>query len=188
MSQPDDRFAGEIDSSDFDHILIEYPKLTLKHNDLVIFEAHLSPLDVVYLCENGVEKLTLDYVKKHHQLNFPEEEKNEPQPEPDTVDTYDEQGPSIAEGGYQETYLMLKPDALPRRNVGTIISKFQRLGLTLLNLQMDAPTKEKLEEHYLEHHGKDFYPGLIAYMLTGPVVKMHFGGKNAILMARKLIA
>ena len=100
MSQPEDRFAGEVDYSDLDHILIEFPKLTLKHGDLVIFEAHLSPLDIVYLCENGVEKLTIDYMKKHHQINFPEREQEESKPEPDTANTYDEHGPSIAEGAY----------------------------------------------------------------------------------------
>lgn len=53
---------------------------------------------------------------------------------------------------------------------------------------MTRPTEEMLEEHYLEHKDKDFYPGLIKYMLTGPVIKMSFGGKSAIKNGRKLIA
>ena len=120
MSQPDDRTLGELAQFENDHILVKYPKLTIKHSNVVIFEAYLTPLDVVYLCENGVQKLVIDYLKRYHKINSFEEVA----PTSDTVANYDDHGPSFTEGNYQETYIMLKPDALPRKMVGTVISKF----------------------------------------------------------------
>lgn len=100
MSQPEDRIVGDISSSEFDHILVEYPRLTLKHNELVILEAHLSPLDVIFLCENGVEKLAIDYVKRHYEMNFPEEEEKAKEPQHENSVSFDDHGPSISEAAY----------------------------------------------------------------------------------------
>ena len=82
---------------------------------------------------------------------------------------------------------MLKPDAVPRRKVGEILQKFQRVGLNLLNMEMAKPTKELIYEHYAEHKGKPFYEGLCEYVLSGPVIKLLIGGEMAISRGRKII-
>lgn len=95
-----------------------------------------------------------------------------------------EQIGKIEQSKYQETYVMLKPDVLPRRLVGTIVAQFQKLNLTLLHLEMTVPTLEMLERHYEEHKGKAFYDNLIKFIVQGPVIKMALGGPNAIATAR----
>lgn len=56
--------------------------------------------------------------------------------------------------------------------VGEIIGRFERKGLKLVSLRMMTPSKEHLEKHYADLSSKAFFPGLIAYMSSGPVVAM----------------
>ena len=52
---------------------------------------------------------------------------------------------------------------------------------------MVSPTKEHLEAHYADLKEKKFFPGLIAYMSSGPVVAMVYAGKNAAAVGRQLL-
>jgi nucleoside-diphosphate kinase len=87
----------------------------------------------------------------------------------------------------QKTYLMLKPDAVANRHVGEIIARIERVGLTIERLELAHVTPEQAAANYAEHEGKPFYPGLIAYITSGPVVKMVVSGSDAVAVARKLM-
>ena len=87
----------------------------------------------------------------------------------------------------KSTFIMLKPDCVERKLVGKIISRFERKGLEMICIKKISPTKEVLEEHYSEHKNKDFFDGLITFMLTGPVVCMVWSGEDIIDVARNMI-
>jgi nucleoside-diphosphate kinase len=59
-----------------------------------------------------------------------------------------------------KTLVLLKPDAVERGLVGSILSRFETKGLKIV------------ERHYEEHKGKGFYPELVAFMSRGPVVAL----------------
>ena len=67
---------------------------------------------------------------------------------------------------------MIKPDGVQRRLVGNIISRFEAKGYLLKALKLTTPSKEMLEEHYRELKDKPFFPKLVSYMSSGPVVAM----------------
>jgi nucleoside-diphosphate kinase len=71
---------------------------------------------------------------------------------------------------------MIKPDGVQRGLVGEIISRFERKGLKLIAMKMLSPSKELLETHYEDLKDKKFFPGLINYMSSGPVVAMVYEG------------
>lgn len=73
-------------------------------------------------------------------------------------------------------FVMLKPDAVKRKLVGEIISRFEKRNYSLLEMRKVVPTKDILEKHYAEHYGKSFYNGLIEFMLSGPVIIIKFNG------------
>jgi len=50
---------------------------------------------------------------------------------------------------------------------------------------MHVPTR-MAEEHYAEHNGKPFYPGLVQYITSGPVVALCLEGKNAVAIVRSM--
>jgi nucleoside-diphosphate kinase len=41
--------------------------------------------------------------------------------------------------------------------------------------------------HYAEHVGKPFYPGLVSYITSGPVIAICLEGPGAIGLARKVV-
>eukprot|EP00937_MAST-01D_sp_MAST-1D-sp2_P002960 g2960.t1 len=87
----------------------------------------------------------------------------------------------------ERTYIMVKPDGVQRGLVGEIIKRFEQKGYKCVGLKMTTPSKEHLEEHYADLAGKPFFPGLITYMTSGPVVCMVWQGLNAVKEGRKML-
>jgi nucleoside-diphosphate kinase len=74
------------------------------------------------------------------------------------------------------TLVLLKPDAVERGLVGTILSRFEAKGLTIAALELRTLDAATLERHYEEHVGKGFYADLVAFMSRGPVVALVLEG------------
>ena len=74
------------------------------------------------------------------------------------------------------TLVLLKPDAVERGLVGTILSRFEAKGLTLVALELRTLDTETLARHYEEHVGKGFYGELVQFMSRGPVVALVLEG------------
>jgi len=87
----------------------------------------------------------------------------------------------------QQTFLMLKPDAVANRHIGEIINRLERSGLKIERLELARVTSEQAALNYKEHVGKPFYDSLISYITSGPVVKMIVSGPEAVAIARKLM-
>ena len=87
----------------------------------------------------------------------------------------------------QKTYIMIKPDAVARGLVGRIIARFEDTGLKLERAEYGMVTAEQAAANYREHEGKPFYAGLVAYITSGPVMKMVLSGENAVSVCRKLM-
>lgn len=84
----------------------------------------------------------------------------------------------------EQTLILVKPDGVQRGLIGQIISRFENRGLKLVGLKFIHMTSELAAKHYAAHEGKDFYEGLIEYIISGPVVAMVWSGENAIAAAR----
>ncbi|KAJ4837615.1 Nucleoside diphosphate kinase 2, chloroplastic [Turnera subulata] len=87
----------------------------------------------------------------------------------------------------EETYIMVKPDGVQRGLVGEIISRFEKKGFKLTGLKLFQCPKELAEEHYKDLNAKPFFPKLIDYITSGPVVCMAWEGDGVVASARKLI-
>ena len=87
----------------------------------------------------------------------------------------------------EQTLIILKPDAIQRRLVGRIVQRFEDKGLSLAAMKLMQIPRELAERHYAPHKGKPFYPGLIDYITSGPVVVMVLSGNRAIDIARTLM-
>jgi nucleoside-diphosphate kinase len=82
---------------------------------------------------------------------------------------------------------MIKPDGVQRNLVGEIIKRFEAKGYKLVAMKLTAPGKEHMEKHYADLSEKKFFPGLIAYMTSGPVVACVFEGKGIVKEGRKIL-
>ena len=87
----------------------------------------------------------------------------------------------------EKTYSMIKPDGVRNRHIGEIVGRIERVGLTIERMELGMVSMEEAKANYGEHEGKPFYEGLIAYITSGPVVKMVVSGENAVATMRKLM-
>jgi nucleoside-diphosphate kinase len=87
----------------------------------------------------------------------------------------------------QRTLILLKPDCVQRRLVGTILTRFEHKGLRLVGLKLVQPERQLAEKHYAVHKGKPFYDSLLQFLTAGPVVAMVWEGREAVTVARTLM-
>jgi nucleoside-diphosphate kinase len=87
----------------------------------------------------------------------------------------------------QRTFVMIKPDAFSRGLSGEILARFERRGFTLRGLRMLRVTEELAGRHYEEHVGKAFYPELVEFITSGPVVAMVIEGPDAVATVRTMM-
>lgn len=87
----------------------------------------------------------------------------------------------------EQTYIMIKPDAVANGHIGAIIDRIERAGLKIERMVLENVTSEQAAANYAEHQGKPFYDGLVSYITSGPVVKMVVSGEGAVANMRRLM-
>ena len=87
----------------------------------------------------------------------------------------------------ERSLVLIKPDGVKRRLVGEILARFERKGFTLAALRLVQPDAALVREHYLEHAEKPFFPELLSYFQTGPVVALVLEGDKVIEVSRKIM-
>jgi nucleoside-diphosphate kinase len=87
----------------------------------------------------------------------------------------------------EKTLIVVKPDGVQRGLTGAILARFETRGFRLVALKMMTVTPELAREHYAEHAEKPFFPGLVEFITSTPVVAMILEGQNAIALSRQMI-
>lgn len=87
----------------------------------------------------------------------------------------------------ERTYIMLKPDALKRGVAGEIISRIERKGYKIAEAKTIMLTEEVLKEHYAHIADKPFFPEVVEYMVSGPVLAMIVEGPDVVQGMRILM-
>ena len=87
----------------------------------------------------------------------------------------------------ERTFIMVKPDRVQRGLVGEIIKRFEQKGYKLVAMKMTHASEEHLKEHYAALSSENFFPGLIEYMNSGPVVPMVWEGLNIVNIACRML-
>ena len=87
----------------------------------------------------------------------------------------------------ERTLCLVKPDGVHRHLIGEVISRVERKGLQIVGLKLLNVSSDLAAEHYAEHSAKPFYPQLIEYITSGPVVAMCVEGSRAVQILRSLL-
>ena len=87
----------------------------------------------------------------------------------------------------ERTFVLVKPDGVQRGLVGEVIGRIERRGLRLRGLKFLRVTEELASQHYAEHREKPFYPGLVGFITSSPVVAMVWEGPGAVGMVRAMM-
>lgn len=87
----------------------------------------------------------------------------------------------------ERTLSIVKPDAVAKNIIGKIYSRFEKAGLRIVASKMIHMSDEKAGGFYAEHKERPFYPSLVEFMTSGPVVVQVLEGENAVLLNRELM-
>lgn len=87
----------------------------------------------------------------------------------------------------EQTLVIVKPDGVQRGLVGPVLARLEARGLRLVGLKFLAVSDALARRHYAIHEGKPFYPGLIEYITSSPVVAAVLEGKDAVAVVRATV-
>ena len=87
----------------------------------------------------------------------------------------------------EQTFVMIKPDAVQRGFIGEILTRFERKGIKIIALKMVDVDRNLAEQHYAIHRGKPFFEPTVQYITSAPVVAMVLEGINVIEMVRGMM-
>jgi nucleoside-diphosphate kinase len=86
----------------------------------------------------------------------------------------------------ERTLILVKPDGVGRGLVGEILARVEAKGYRLVAVDLRTATADLLAAHYAEHQGKGFYPSLVDFMGSGPVLAVVAQGDRVIEGFRSL--
>jgi nucleoside-diphosphate kinase len=87
----------------------------------------------------------------------------------------------------ETTLVLVKPDGVRRGLCGEVLRRLERRGYELKAARLLKLSRSFAAEHYAEHKGKPFYPGLVSFITSGPVLAFAVRGENAIAGVRALM-
>jgi nucleoside-diphosphate kinase len=87
----------------------------------------------------------------------------------------------------ERTLSIIKPDAVAKNAIGEICARFERAGLRIVAMRMLRLSEATAAGFYAEHRGRGFFPALIEFMTSGPVVVQVLEGENAVARNRELM-
>ena len=87
----------------------------------------------------------------------------------------------------EQTFVMIKPDGVRRGLVGEVLKRFETKGFKILEMKQLTISPDLSKRHYEEHVDKPFYPGLEAFITSGPVVAFVLEGTKAVSVVRKMV-
>lgn len=87
----------------------------------------------------------------------------------------------------EQTFSIIKPNAMKKNALGDIMSMFEANGLKIAGAKIQVLSKSKAEEFYAEHKARPFFGELVTFMTSGPVLLMCLQGEGAVLKNREIM-
>ena len=87
----------------------------------------------------------------------------------------------------EQTFSIIKPDAVSRGSIGRIIARFEDEGLKIIGMRLICLTREEAEGFYHVHSSKPFFGSLTEFMSSGPAVVLCLEGPDAIARVREIM-
>jgi len=87
----------------------------------------------------------------------------------------------------ERTLFIVKPDAVERNLIGKILAHVEGEGFRVVHARLARLTRAEAEGFYAEHKERPFFPDLVAYMTSGPVMLTALERENAIKRLREVV-
>ncbi len=87
----------------------------------------------------------------------------------------------------ERTLVLVKPDGVQRGLIGEVISRLERRGLKLVAMKLMLVDDALARQHYAEHVDRPFFPGLVEFITSAPVVAMAWEAENVVEAVRNTL-
>jgi len=87
----------------------------------------------------------------------------------------------------EKEFILFKPDAVQRGLIGELLKRIEAKGLRLLAMKFMQVDEDLAEKHYEVHKDKPFFPGLVEFITSGPVVALAVSGNDAVKITRTIV-
>ncbi len=87
----------------------------------------------------------------------------------------------------ERTLILLKPDCLADKHVGSVTGRFEQAGLQICGAKMLRLSSDVLREHYSHLVEKPFYPDIVNFMQSTPVLALILQGPDAVARIREML-
>lgn len=87
----------------------------------------------------------------------------------------------------EKTFSIIKPNAVKKNNIGAIIDRFEKAGLSVAAAKLAKLDNAKAEGFYAEHKARPFFGSLVSFMTSGPLLLMVLQGENAVMRNREIM-
>merc|ERR1740130_900096 len=88
---------------------------------------------------------------------------------------------------HERSFIAIKPDGVQRGLIADVIGRFEKKGFKLVAMKMVWVSEEAAKEHYADLSAKPFFPGLVKFFSSGPVVAMVWEGTGVIKTGRVML-
>ena len=86
----------------------------------------------------------------------------------------------------EKTLVLIKPDAFGKNHAGDILKLYEDAGFKIIAAKVMKMTPELAAKHYVEHIGRPYYPALVEFMTSAPLMALVLGGEDVIKKVRAL--
>jgi nucleoside-diphosphate kinase len=86
----------------------------------------------------------------------------------------------------EKTLVLIKPDAFGKNHCGDILKRYEDEGLKIVAAKVMQMDEKIAAIHYAEHVEKPFYPELVKFMTSAPLMALVLGGENVISRVREI--
>jgi nucleoside-diphosphate kinase len=87
----------------------------------------------------------------------------------------------------ERTFIILKPDCVQHQHIGDVISRFESAGFSIVACKMTILSDAILREHYAHLAHLPFFPEIVEFMNSSPVLLMILEGENCIGRVREIL-
>jgi nucleoside-diphosphate kinase len=87
----------------------------------------------------------------------------------------------------ERTLAIIKPDAVKKKAIGDIISRYEKAGLKPVAMKLVQMSKPVAEGFYAVHKARPFFDSLCTFMSSAPSIVLVLQGDNAIKKNRELM-
>ena len=86
----------------------------------------------------------------------------------------------------EKTLVLIKPDAFGNNHAGDILIIYEDAGFKIIAAKVMKMTPELAAKHYAEHIGRPYYPALVEFMTSAPIMAVVLAGDDVIKKVREL--